>query len=76
MNILNYLKIAGVAILAIVGFLFGESRAENKRLEEELKRKDEEEKGDKELQKRIIERDNTSIDVKRDELRERAENKR
>jgi hypothetical protein len=75
MNMFNYLKIIGVAILAIIGFMLGESSQENKKLEEELKRKDKEDKDDKELQERIIERDNTSINSKRDWMRSYFKNR-
>jgi hypothetical protein len=72
MNIFNYLKIAGIAAIAILGFMFGGAREENKSLGEKLKKKEEEEKNVAEIQERVIKRDNISIDTKRERLRKRA----
>ena len=75
MNIFNYIKIIGVFALAIIGFMFGESKAENKANEEKLRQKEEEEKDDKELQERIIKYDNVPNTVKRNWMRTRAKAK-
>lgn len=74
-KVIEYLKVLGIFASVIGAFFIGKLRADNERLEENLKDKQSEIKSINDTQKRIAKYDNTPTSDKRSWLRSRSKAK-
>lgn len=74
-QVISVLKLIVISFIATGGIFLGMLKKENDQLEKENEQKNKEINDAKELQERIIQRDNTSIDAKRSWLQKYIKNK-